>query len=165
MADLVAWCQVLGSQKMVHNLHISFFIFTLQSLKVSSQIIVEFTPIWPSIFIAANPKLELLPSAVLLSPPQIPAGLKGFLGIPEDSSGVHYNFSDFELEEKISVKSSGILWTGTEFGRISAKLEYTVDSLITHGSHTPYSLKGIKFTQKLSKTAWETVRYCFVNKR
>ena len=37
-------------------------------------------------------------SAVLLSPPQIPAGL-------------HYNFGDFELEEKISIKSSGILRT------------------------------------------------------
>ena len=44
--------------------------------------------------------------------------------IPEDSSGLHYNFSDFELEEKISVKSSGIVRTGTEFGRISATLEY-----------------------------------------
>ena len=54
--------------------------------------------------------------SVLLSPPQIPAGLKGFLGIPEDSSGLHYNLSDFELEENNSVKSSGILRTGTEFG-------------------------------------------------
>ena len=36
--------------------------------------------------------------SVLLSPPQIPAGL-------------HYNSGDFELEEKNSVKSSGILRT------------------------------------------------------
>ena len=56
---------------------------------------------------------------------QSPTGLKGFLGIPEDSSGLHYNLSDFELEDNNSVKSSGILRTGTEFGRISAKLEYS----------------------------------------
>ena len=30
---------------------------------------------------------DTLNNPVLLSPPQIPAGLKGFLGIPEDSSG------------------------------------------------------------------------------
>ena len=46
-------------------------------------------------------------------------------GIPGDFSRLHYNFSNFELEEKNSVKSSGILRTGTEFGRISAKLEYS----------------------------------------
>ena len=78
-------------------------------------------------------------TSVLLSPPQIPAGLKGFLGIPEDSwgflripedsSGLHYNLCDFELEENNSVKSSGILRTGTEFGRISAKLEYSTSLL------------------------------------
>ena len=44
---------------------------------------------------------------VLLSPPQIPAGLSGFLRIPEDSpgflripAGLHYNFGDFELEKR-----------------------------------------------------------------
>ena len=73
--------------------------------------------------------------AILISPPQIPAGLKGFLGIPEDSSGLHYNLSDFELEEDNSVKSSGILRTGTEFGRISAKLEYST-SLLGRGHVT-----------------------------
>ena len=35
----------------------------------------------------------------------------GFLRIPEESSGLHYNLSDFELEENNSVKSSGILRT------------------------------------------------------
>jgi hypothetical protein len=55
---------------------------------------------------------------VLISPPQSPAGLTGFLRIPGDSSGflripagLHYNFADFKLEEKISVKSSGFLRT------------------------------------------------------
>ena len=46
----------------------------------------------------------------------------GFLRIPQDSWGLHYNLSEFELEENNSVKSSGILRTGTEFGWISAKL-------------------------------------------
>ena len=59
----------------------------------------------------------------------------GFMRIPQDSSGLHYNFSDFELEEKNSVKSSGILRTGTEFGRISAKLEYST-SLLGRGHVT-----------------------------
>ena len=45
MADLVARCQASGNQKMVRNLHVSFFVFTLRSLKVSSQIIVEFGPL------------------------------------------------------------------------------------------------------------------------
>ena len=49
--------------------------------------------------------------------------------IPQDSSGLQYNFSDFELEEKHSVKSLGILRTGIEFGRISAKLEYSTSLL------------------------------------
>ena len=44
-ADLVARCQVSGNQKIVRNLHVSFFVFTLRSLKVSSQIIVEFAPL------------------------------------------------------------------------------------------------------------------------
>ena len=39
-----------------------------------------------------------------------------FLQDSKDSSGLHYNLSDFELEENNSVKSSGILRTGTEFG-------------------------------------------------
>ena len=55
---------------------------------------------------------------VLLSPPQIPAGLKGFLGIPEDSSGLHYNLSDFELEENNSVKSSGVVKSDEKGGRM-----------------------------------------------
>ena len=66
---------------------------------------------------------ETIIISVFLSLPQILAGLKGFLGIPEEFSQLHYNFSDFELE-KNSVESSGILRTGTEFGRISAKLQY-----------------------------------------
>ena len=63
--------------------------------------------------------------AVLLSPPQIPAGLTGFLRIPQDSSGfpripqdssgLLYNFGDFELVETNTDKSPGILRTGTEF--------------------------------------------------
>ena len=53
--------------------------------------------------------------AVLLSPPQIPAGLTGFLRIPQDSSGLLYNFGDFELVEKNTDKSLGILRIGTEF--------------------------------------------------
>ena len=60
----------------------------------------------------------------------------GFLRIPEDSSGLHYNLSNFELEENNSVKSSGILRTGTEFGRISAKPEYST-SLLDRG-HVTY---------------------------
>ena len=67
---------------------------------------------------------SFVPTGNTSQPPQIPAGLKGFLEIPEDSSGLYYNFSDFELEEKNSVKYSGTLRTGMEFGRISAKLEY-----------------------------------------
>ena len=59
----------------------------------------------------------------------------GFLRIPQDSSGLHYNLSDFELEENNSVKSSGILRTGTEFGRISAKLGYST-SLLGRGHVT-----------------------------
>ena len=42
---------------------------------------------------------------VLLSPPQIPAGLTGFLRIPEDSSGLLYHFGDFELVETNTDKS------------------------------------------------------------
>ena len=53
-------------------------------------------------------KIMVMLCSVLLSPPQIPAGLKGFLRNP---AGPHYNFGDFELEEKHSVKSSGILRT------------------------------------------------------
>ena len=59
----------------------------------------------------------------------------GFLRMPEDSSGLHYNLSDCELEENNSVKSSGIPRTGTEFGRISAKLEYST-SLLGRGHVT-----------------------------
>ena len=53
-------------------------------------------------------RIMVMLCSVLLSPPQIPAGLKGFLRNP---AGPHYNFGDFELEEKHSVKSSGILRT------------------------------------------------------
>ena len=55
--------------------------------------------------------------------------------IPGDSSGLNYNLSDFELEENNSVMSSGILRTRTEFGRISAKLEYSA-SLLGRGHVT-----------------------------
>ena len=37
------------------------------------------------------------PYSVLISPPQSPAGLKGFLRNPEESSGLHYDVDDFEL--------------------------------------------------------------------
>ena len=78
---------------------------------------------------------ETIIISVFLSLPQILAGLKGFLGIPEEFSQLHYNFSDFELEDKNSLKSSGILRTGTEFGRISAKLEHST-SLLGRGHVT-----------------------------
>ena len=64
-------------------------------------------------FLGTGCCLALAVFSVLLSPPQIPWG---FRRIPQDSSGLPYNFSDFELEENNSGKSSGILRTGTEFG-------------------------------------------------
>ena len=75
---------------------------------------------------------ETIIISVFLSLPQILAELKGFLGIHEEFSQLHHNFSDFELEEKISVESSGILRTGTVFGRISAKLQYITSSARGH---------------------------------
>ena len=71
----------------------------------------------------------------------------GFLRIPEDSSGLQYNLSNFELEENNSVKSSGFLRTGTEFGRISAKLEYSTCPCQKYGN----TLKWLVLSQISTK--------------
>jgi hypothetical protein len=43
---------------------------------------------------------NLTANAVLISPPQSPAGLRGFLRIP---AGLPYDFGEFELKERNSV--------------------------------------------------------------